>query len=200
MKVCNGCGVEKKESQYYNQKATCKQCISGKYFANRDRILADRATWYVANTELSSIRTKGWYRANTAKAIALAGKWRKENPEKAKEHDELWRKANPDKIRSKGLRYKYGIDLQDYESMLDDQGGVCKICKTTTENLVVDHCHATGAVRGILCNGCNAALGFMHDSPDRLIAAAEYLSQGQVNAEFQFGIVLRASDARHGYV
>lgn len=51
---------------------------------------------------------------------------------------------------------------------------LCAICLTTDE-LVGDHDHASGAPRGILCRNCNLAIGNMVDSPERLRAAADYL-------------------------
>jgi hypothetical protein len=61
--------------------------------------------------------------------------------------------------------------------MLARQGGACAICKQppTRRPLFVDHCHTTGKVRGLLCHGCNAALGFMRDDHTRTSAATEYL-------------------------
>ena len=46
--------------------------------------------------------------------------------------------------------------------MLDEQGGVCAICRRREGNkyLAVDHSHITGCVRGLLCTGCNVAVGF----------------------------------------
>lgn len=46
--------------------------------------------------------------------------------------------------------------------------------------LVIDHCHTTGAVRALLCNGCNSAIGMMKENPETLIAAAAYLIGFQV--------------------
>lgn len=75
------------------------------------------------------------------------------------------------------LRRSYGITVEQYESMLAAQGGVCAICggPQTGKNWHVDHDHETGEVRGILCHGCNHALGGARDNPDTLIAAAKYL-------------------------
>jgi hypothetical protein len=65
-----------------------------------------------------------------------------------------------------------------YEAMLTSQGGVCAICgrpPSEKRRLAVDHDHATGAVRGLLCVPCNQALGRFQDSPDVLAAAAMYV-------------------------
>ena len=76
------------------------------------------------------------------------------------------------------VRRQYGIDLADYEQMLAMQSGVCAICHLPNSRpirLAVDHDHHTGAVRALLCDPCNRAIGLMKDSPDRLPAAAAYL-------------------------
>lgn len=64
--------------------------------------------------------------------------------------------------KKKHLKRSYGITLDEYNKMLKDQGGVCKICKLpckSGKNLAVDHCHDTGTVRGLLCAKCNTNLG-----------------------------------------
>ncbi|WEF34879.1 endonuclease VII domain-containing protein [Pseudoduganella chitinolytica] len=81
------------------------------------------------------------------------------------------------------LRSKYGIGAAEYAERLAAQGGCCAICKASAahlgETLAVDHCHASGAVRGLLCAKCNRMLGCANDRPDVLRAGAEYL----INAE-----------------
>ena len=86
-------------------------------------------------------------------------------------------------ITNKYLTRVYGITLADYYQMHEDQKGLCKICQTegfTMKSchrlkLVVDHCHASGKVRGLLCHNCNRALGLLQDSIDNLDRAKEYL-------------------------
>lgn len=83
----------------------------------------------------------------------------------------------------KGNLKKYGITPADYDRMLDEQGGVCAICRREGSVemygrlMAVDHCHDTGRVRGLLCTACNTSIGQMQDDPNRLMAAAAYLLQ-----------------------
>ncbi len=83
--------------------------------------------------------------------------------------------------RSAHLRRKFGMSTADYDLMLAEQRGMCAVCNSTTprnnarQKFFVDHCHATGEVRALLCFPCNTALGQMQDDPERLRAAALYL-------------------------
>lgn len=84
--------------------------------------------------------------------------------------------------REAHLRRSYGIAQADYDAMLAAQGGGCAICGKTAEQqkrytnyLHVDHCHATGRVRGLLCDQHNLLLGRFNDDPALLRKAADYL-------------------------
>ena len=59
----------------------------------------------------------------------------------------------------------YRISVADYDAMRKRQNGACAICKRSGQALCVDHCHACGKVRGLLCGKCNSVLGFCGDSP-----------------------------------
>jgi hypothetical protein len=131
--------------------------------------------------------------------------WKEANPERvkesAKERLKKWRKANPEKYkaqrdagkekkseyyyqtrdrhRCRMLQYNYGITLEQYNLLLEEQEGRCKICRTdkctTGKALAVDHCHETGKVRGLLCKNCNIGLGMFKHDRERLRMAAEYM-------------------------
>jgi hypothetical protein len=79
------------------------------------------------------------------------------------------------------LKYKYGITEQQYDEMLKLQDNKCAICGSSStkdkkrHRLMVDHCHTTKKVRGLLCSSCNKAIGLMSDSPKILMSAIKYL-------------------------
>ena len=63
--------------------------------------------------------------------------------------------------------------------MLAAQGGRCAICQTIQPERgrwYVDHCHATGRIRGILCRVCNTGLGAFRDDPSVMQNAITYLA------------------------
>lgn len=73
-----------------------------------------------------------------------------------------------------GLK-QYGLTEVLYHKMLKEQNGLCAICKNKPKRFSIDHCHSTGRVRALLCNNCNAGLGFFKDSPELLVIAEAYL-------------------------
>ena len=91
-----------------------------------------------------------------------------------------WRRKHPKAVsrflRKARLR-RYGLTIEDYDQLLAAQEHKCAICGRPPEakQLDVDHDHATGTVRGLLCNRCNRGLGYFQDTPDTLRQAAKYL-------------------------
>jgi hypothetical protein len=78
---------------------------------------------------------------------------------------------------------KFGISLNDYNKILTEQNGCCDICKIHQSELVntlcVDHNHETGEIRGLLCNNCNAALGFLKEKIEISLNLIEYIKKYQ---------------------
>jgi hypothetical protein len=58
------------------------------------------------------------------------------------------------------LKKTYGLSLNDYNKMVVEQHGLCKICHRKPKRLVVDHNHKTGKIRGLLGDDCNMDLGY----------------------------------------
>lgn len=104
-----------------------------------------------------------------------------ENPEYSKTKYEDFIKMRPGyryaKTRTHVLKNKYGIDEAVFEQMLEKQDRKCAICLSPQgkRKLAVDHSHATGKVRSLLCGKCNVALGMFKDDPEILMNAIKYL-------------------------
>ena len=82
--------------------------------------------------------------------------------------------------RSGHYRRTYGITQEDYDTLLSKQEYKCFSCNNTSGNsktnkLFVDHCHKTGKVRGLLCHGCNLAIGSVGDNIETLKNLIQYL-------------------------
>ena len=90
--------------------------------------------------------------------------------------------THPDKDklsrRKSMLKKRYGITLEQYDAMLEDQNGLCVICGGANKGgwrLAVDHDHKTGRVRGLLCQSCNRFVGEIENDIKRLNTALNYL-------------------------
>jgi hypothetical protein len=163
-KVCNKCGVEKPIEEFRTNR------IGGKDYIRGGCRECERAV------------TRTAYAANPEKAAAASRKWSREHPEQRNATKRRWHANNPDKHKNAVLLRTYGISLEQYNALLDLQGGVCGICQRATESncgrrLSVDHNHATKTVRGLLCGRCNSILGFIDEHPGTLERAIEWLKK-----------------------
>ena len=102
------------------------------------------------------------------------------NPEPYRERA---RDAHSYEARRARTLSQYGLTQDDYDRMLEEQNGGCAICgcaesgHNATNLLLVDHCHKTNVVRGLLCSLCNLAIGRFKDDKRSLIAATFYLNK-----------------------
>jgi hypothetical protein len=88
------------------------------------------------------------------------------------------------------IQKQYGITEEEYTLLWENTKGVCKICNATMESAlfkntrgvraVVDHCHKTGDIRGIICHKCNGGLGQFDDDLENLKRAVQYLEESKI--------------------
>lgn len=95
--------------------------------------------------------------------------WKKDKPLHKRVYLKQWK-----------LMGRFGLTLDDYVSMMDEQKGCCLVCggsldSGAKQSPCVDHDHNTGKVRGLLCNRCNRGIGMLGDNYESVLKAAEYL-------------------------
>jgi hypothetical protein len=183
MKRCKKCGETKPFSEFYRatgmkdgHRSECKLCHGA--------------------------QQKRWYAENRESAIAGVKRWQQENKEHLHAYRREYRKRRQAEDRDAHLRRTFGFSSAQYEDMLAAQGGGCAICGKPPGkiSLHVDHDHESGEIRGLLCVGCNNALGQFKDDCDLLSRAAGYLRRDLLTladeAQLAAMAVMRAGELR----
>lgn len=132
-------------------------------------------------SEKGQAKRKRWVEANREKVRAAQARYR---VGRGKVVHLAWRKRNPEKLKNWALGSKYGMSLSDFKALLKAQSNKCAACghKFGTEKRDwpnVDHCHETGEVRGLLCNGCNVGIAALGDDIEGVRNALAYLIKWQ---------------------
>lgn len=197
-KRCNVCKTLKPWEEFYKHASSldklhpsCKTCVIRRSKAWRD----------IGINKVRSRLTKANYRHSPkgreiAKREAASPRRQEQCRRAGRKHYAKLRarmgltirvKMTPEELflsrRNSTLKRKYKITQTQYETMLDAQGGLCAIClrspsgKRNDEWLTVDHCHATGAIRGLLCHKCNAGIGMLNDDLTLIESAHQYLQK-----------------------
>lgn len=170
-KLCWSCGYDKPLIEFYNNKSKkdgltteCKLCVKRLNQGRREKDL-DRHRKSAAN----------YYWKNKQNKLNYLKKYYAENYES--------------KIKNRELVRRYGIGVEEYNIMVQNQQGLCKICKkpevilgpgkdkSKPRDLSVDHCHKTKKIRGLLCAKCNTAIGIFKENLEALKAAIKYLEE-----------------------
>src|SRR5574341_314869 len=161
VKVCPRCGGEKTLDSFWISHNTkdglytyCKTCSA--------RV---SRRWRKENSKRHKENSKRWYETNSERHKAGSRRFRDKNPEYNKEVS-FYYKLKRNKLSKK-----------EYKVMLRQQDGVCAICGKANKDgrrLAIDHNHATGKVRGLLCTKCNLNLGIIESF---LKQALEYLDK-----------------------
>lgn len=111
-----------------------------------------------------SDRNREYGQTNKARRNERLREWRRKNPEAARAKD-----------RRAALMSKYRLTESEVEAMREAQGGRCCLCDRGDRMLVVDHCHESGRVRGLLCRACNTLVGQIESTPTILERVVGYL-------------------------
>lgn len=119
--------------------------------------------WRRNNPELSKARKRAYYAKHREAVLAKMQARRDANREAVRAWHRQDYARNPERKRADNLRRKFGLSPTQYDEMLAAQDGTCAICKELPpgRRLAVDHNHASGAVRGLLCDRCNFALAMV---------------------------------------
>lgn len=155
-----------------------KEYLAAYYQAHKEEIAESGKRYRSQNAERIS-ETRRSYR-NSPEGRSVHKAWVDANPDKVKASKDAERRRNKDTRRNRDFKQKYGITLADYDRMFEDQGGMCAICfgpPKSGRRMAVDHDHETGAIRGLLCNTCNLAIGHLRDDPMVVASAAVYLME-----------------------
>lgn len=186
LKTCNGCGVDREHSNFYQTNkrsgdrfglmSTCKSCMSER--AKKNFLIPENKKWHA--DYMSAWRVK-----NPDKEFALQQRYRKKNKEKLRERHKAWEKKN--KVYAKNyrreyfLKKKYGITQAEYDELFLKQDGRCFICHIhqfqLKKTLSVDHSHTTGLVRSLLCDTCNLVLGWSKEDIAKLQGLIRYIKR-----------------------
>ena len=182
-------GLTKREKRQKARDADPKRCV-------RCGILKPLSEFNIHNRERGYYRNlckecqNEWAREynKTEQAQLTREEWNKKNQDKIEAYRDFYKndpvqKAKRKKYhRKKRLMENFGITVEEYDNMLASQGGKCAICGTDKpysngriKNFLVDHCHETGQIRGLLCHNCNVGLGNFKDDSRILFKALTYL-------------------------
>ena len=138
---------------------------------------------YSANHKKEIAAYNRLYREKNFVEIAKKNKaWQKENRAYLREYYKKYNYNRRAQARDWRLRQNYGISLQEYNDILEAQGGVCAICGKTPEEhgraLCIDHNHHTGKIRGVVCTYCNhKRIGALFDNKQVWAGMMKYIAK-----------------------
>lgn len=187
-KECRDCGQDKALEDFPPQAHRldgrgpyCRPCMNVRHRVYRDaKRVAPRIR--VTNAEPPSARTRKWCpRCAQEKSVEDFGANRSTADGRTAYcrpcHNETGRVNRIERngsTRDYHLRRRYGLTSADVDALVVQQDGLCAICARRAPEHV-DHDHVSGAVRGVLCSGCNQGLGNFRDDTDALRRAIDYL-------------------------
>jgi hypothetical protein len=195
--------TEEIEQEYNRKREYIRQWIKN----NPDKVKSYSRTQSQRHKDRRRHYSKQWRKDNADKCKEVAKAWKESNLDKVKETQKrsyekhkdkrievskIWKSNNSDKVfksyRRSWIKRKYGLSVDVYDLLVSRQQGLCAICNKeetaiiagNIKLLAVDHDHATGNIRGLLCQSCNCLIGHSKDNISILREAIQYLSADPV--------------------
>ncbi len=157
--------------------SNCKRCDAEIISAKRHGNLC----WSCAMVD-----KKAYYQKNRKREVAKRKKYYKENRNEILDQMKERYHSDPAVRQShidSAIKSKHGISAEEYRyeywRLYEMQNGNCAICRKR-KKLVLDHCHRTGKIRGLLCSNCNTALGLVKENLEIIEGLRTYLKDGRV--------------------
>ncbi len=198
-KTCTGCDVSKPLSGFHRQKdgvfgrhSRCIECSEKRRKANYRS--SDQHAKYEAKKLQPKVtphfitcnrcgETKEYSEFHRASnhitgRQQICKKCKNSAHTKRRHEDDVFREKLKKQHRLRRRKYRYGITQEMFDALFIAQEKKCAICEKELLNKPnLDHCHATGKIRGILCAPCNFMLGAINDREDLLLRAIQYLAK-----------------------
>ena len=156
-------------------RSSCKECEQKYRNSRKDQIKEYRET----HKEEIKKQRREFYKNNKDKCLEKARVYRSNNKESVLKRRKEYYQENKEQIEIGRIKYKYDIDIDTYNSLLQLQNNKCAICgnelKTGKGGKAIDHCHGSKKVRGILCTQCNTAMGLLKENINTLQSMITYL-------------------------
>lgn len=166
--------VHKEQRRAYQEAHKEERATYGKayYESHKKRLNAYSKAYRAAHKEELKVKKAAYYKIHQ---------------ETAKVRCKVYHETHKAERRIRALQYAFGLSLGDYSILGCRANWRCEICgkeeppiiglRWRSEKLHIDHCHATGKVRGLLCPNCNKMLGYAFDNLDILRNAIAYLQK-----------------------
>lgn len=172
---------EQREGKLQSGEKQCTQCKTIKPFSDFYPMVDKSDGLDVWCKKCKIEANKEYQKIHAEKLKSASREWRAVNRErlqaKRRAHHTKNRDHDNERTRRFNLQRKYGLTLEEYKKLLEDQGYKCLICESNIAgaSAKLDHCHKAKKIRGFLCNNCNAGIGLFKDSERLLMRAIEYL-------------------------
>ena len=162
---------------------TCSVCKETKKIEDFNKDKTGKGGYACCCRVCNSERGRLWRQTNGDRHRAKSAEWSRANKDRRKVISKKYREANKERVKALCWKHKiaklYNLTPEQLAAMIATQDNRCAICGLPPKEgkvLHIDHDHATGRVRALLCSNCNVGLGSFQDDSALLAKAITYLT------------------------